>query len=85
MPAVFEAAQDAWQEIMLHDSDVTLVVTHKSVLRALVCVALGLGPGAFRAIDIHNSGVSMFWVNTEAEAMLQSLNLTTHLAMPLKY
>lgn len=85
VPAVFEAAHDAWQEIVQHESDVTLVVTHKSVLRALVCVALGLGPTAFRAVDIHNSGVSIFWVNTEAEAMLQNLNLTMHLSASLKY
>ena len=82
---VFAAAQDAWQDIISHPSDVTLVVSHKSVLRALVCVALGLGPESFRAIDIHNSGVSVFWVNKNTEAMLQSLNLTMHLGTPLKY
>jgi serine/threonine-protein phosphatase PGAM5 len=82
---VFAAARVAWAEIVSHESDVTLVVSHKSVLRALVCVALGLGPESFRAIDIYNSGVTIFWVNTDSEAMLQSLNLTTHLAMTLRY
>ncbi|CAA6665772.1 unnamed protein product [Spirodela intermedia] len=44
-----------------------LVVTHKSILRALICTALGLGPERFRAIDVNNG------------AMLQSLNMTTHM------
>lgn len=82
---VFAHAKEAWQDIIMHPSDVTLVVSHKSVLRALYCVAMGLGPAAFRALDIHNAGVSIFWVNTNAEAMLQNMNLTTHLAMPLRY
>ena len=83
--AVFEAAKDAWASIIRHPSDVSLVVTHKSVLRALVCVAMGMGPAAFRAVDIHNSGVSVFWVNKNGEPMLQNLNLTTHLALSVKY
>lgn len=76
---VFEQAQRAWNDIILDPSDVTLVVSHKSVLRALVCTALGLGPAAFRAVDMHNSGVSIFWVNKNGEPMLQSLNMTSHL------
>lgn len=85
IPEVFGRALDAWQSIILHPSDVTLVVSHKSVLRAMICSALGLGPAAFRAIDVHNSGVTTFWINQTGEAMLQNMNLTTHLAMPLKY
>ena len=76
---VFQRAELAWQHIALDPSDVTLVVSHKSVLRALVCTALGLGPEAFRAVDVHNAGVTMFWVNRNGEAMLQSLNMTSHL------
>ena len=53
---VLEQAQRAWSDIVLDPSDVTLVVSHKSVLRALVCTALGLGPAGFRAVDMHNSG-----------------------------
>jgi serine/threonine-protein phosphatase PGAM5 len=76
---VFERANCAWETIVLHPSDVTLVVSHKSVLRALICVALGLGPAAFRAVDMHNAGVSVFWINRNGEAMLQNLNMTAHL------
>ena len=37
-----------------------LLITHKSILRALLCVALRLGPASFRAIDAHNGSVSIF-------------------------
>ena len=37
-----------------------LVVTHKSIARALLCVALGILPEGFRAIDVHNGGVCIF-------------------------
>jgi serine/threonine-protein phosphatase PGAM5 len=82
---VFDNAAFAWQEIIQHPSDVTLVVTHKSILRALICTAIGLGPESFRAVDIHNAGVSCFWVNKNSEAMLQHLNLASHLDYSLKY
>ena len=36
------------------------MVTHKSILRALLCVALGLPPTSFRAFDIHNGGICNF-------------------------
>ncbi len=36
------------------------MVTHKSILRALLCVALNLPPVSFRAFDIHNAGVCTF-------------------------
>jgi broad specificity phosphatase PhoE len=36
-----------------------LVITHKSLLRALLCTALGLPPRQFRAIDISNGAVCM--------------------------
>lgn len=40
-----------------------LVVTHKSILRAMLCTALGLPPRQFRAIDIANAAVCMVrWV-----------------------
>lgn len=72
-------AREAWEEILLSPGKDYLVVTHKSMLRALICVALGLGPDRFRAIDINNGGISVFSFNKRGEAMLQSLNLTTHM------
>mmetsp|Transcript_26807 Transcript_26807/g.75482 ORF Transcript_26807/g.75482 Transcript_26807/m.75482 type:complete len:319 (-) Transcript_26807:1199-2155(-) len=75
----WDRAAAAWQKILQSPGRLHLVVTHKSILRAMVCTALGLPPSAFRAIDIHNSGVSRFRVNQEGEAMLVNLNLTSHL------
>lgn len=37
-----------------------LVVTHKSILRAMLCTALGLPTSSFRAIDINNGGICVF-------------------------
>ena len=37
-----------------------LIVTHKSMMRAFLCTALGLSPTSFRAVDIHNGGISIF-------------------------
>jgi serine/threonine-protein phosphatase PGAM5 len=36
-----------------------LVITHKSLLRSMLCTALGLPPRQFRAIDISNGAVCM--------------------------
>lgn len=47
-------------EMLLAEGSCHLVVTHKSILRALLCVALGLPTVAFRAIDIHNGGICVF-------------------------
>ncbi|XP_030543662.2 probable 2-carboxy-D-arabinitol-1-phosphatase [Rhodamnia argentea] len=72
-------AREAWKEILLSPGKDFLVVTHKSMLRALICVALGLEPERFRATDINNGGISVFSFNKRGEAMLQSLNMTTHM------
>ncbi|CAL5226987.1 g9875 [Coccomyxa viridis] len=76
---VFSAAYEAWKDILEADGTQHLVVTHKSILRALLCVALNLPPVSFRAFDIHNAGVCTFRVNKRGEPMLSSLNLTSHL------
>ncbi|CAA7402529.1 unnamed protein product [Spirodela intermedia] len=72
-------AREAWREILAAPGESFLVVTHKSILRALICTALGLGPERFRAIDVNNGGISVFNFNRRGEAMLQSLNMTTHM------
>ncbi|EFJ14807.1 hypothetical protein SELMODRAFT_445834 [Selaginella moellendorffii] len=72
-------AKKAWAEMLAGSGQTVLVVTHKSILRALICTALGLEPERFRAIDINNSGISSFTVNKLGEPMLDSLNLTAHL------
>ncbi|KAK6797509.1 hypothetical protein RDI58_005211 [Solanum bulbocastanum] len=72
-------AHEAWEEILLTPGEHFLVVTHKSILRALICTALGLGPERFRSVDINNGGLCVFKLNKEGEAMLHSLNMTAHM------
>ncbi|KAJ0017002.1 hypothetical protein Pint_10571 [Pistacia integerrima] len=78
-------AREAWREIQSTPGKNLLVVTHKSILRVLICTALGLGPERFRAIDVNNGGISVFVLNKQGEAMLQSLNMTAHMYSDYKY
>ncbi|XP_065879939.1 probable 2-carboxy-D-arabinitol-1-phosphatase isoform X1 [Euphorbia lathyris] len=64
-------AREAWREILFSPGENFLVITHKSILRALICTALGLGPERFRAIDVNNGGISVFNFNKRGEAMVQ--------------
>ncbi|XP_058095837.1 probable 2-carboxy-D-arabinitol-1-phosphatase isoform X2 [Magnolia sinica] len=72
-------AREAWREILSTPGENFLVVTHKSILRALICTALGLGPERFRAVDVNNGGICVFAFNSRGEAMLQSMNMTAHM------
>lgn len=72
-------ARNTWKDILDGPGGRVLVVTHKSILRALLCTALGMGPEMFRSMDIHNAGVSSLIVSREGRAMLKSLNRTAHL------
>ncbi|EXC18117.1 hypothetical protein L484_006452 [Morus notabilis] len=76
---VWGTAKEAWKEILLTPGEHFLLVTHKSILRALICTALGLGPERFRATDVNNGGITVFNFNKRGEAMLQSLNMTSHM------
>ncbi|KAG9447822.1 hypothetical protein H6P81_013950 [Aristolochia fimbriata] len=72
-------AKEAWREILFAPGENFLVVTHKSILRAMICTALGLAPERFRSVDVNNCGISVFTFNKRGEAMLQSLNMTAHM------
>ncbi|CAD5178181.1 unnamed protein product [Musa acuminata subsp. malaccensis] len=83
-------AREAWREILSSPGESFLVITHKSILRALICTALGLSPERqdslscfhermFRAVDVNNGGISVFTFNRRGEAILQSLNMTAHM------
>uniref|UniRef100_I1M245 2-carboxy-D-arabinitol-1-phosphatase n=1 Tax=Glycine max TaxID=3847 RepID=I1M245_SOYBN len=76
---LWKAAKDCWKEMLLSPGESFLVVTHKSILRALTCTALGLGPERFRSIDINNGGICVFNFNVRGEAMLEALNMTAHM------
>ncbi|MQL98140.1 hypothetical protein Taro_030840 [Colocasia esculenta] len=73
-------ARLAWKEILSAQGENFLVITHKSILRALICTALGLSPERFRAIDVNNGGICVFTFNKRGEAMLQSMNMTAHMS-----
>jgi broad specificity phosphatase PhoE len=47
-------------EVLEAEGSCHLLVTHKSILRAHLCVALGLPPTSFRAFDINNGGICTF-------------------------
>nr|XP_043623721.1 probable 2-carboxy-D-arabinitol-1-phosphatase [Erigeron canadensis] len=76
---IWDTASIAWKEILLTPGDNFLVVTHKSILRALICTALGLSTERFRAFDVNNGGITVFKFNVEGEAMLQYMNMTAHM------
>ena len=57
-----------------------LVVTHKSMTRALMGVALGLPPTGFRFLQIGNGSVSVWRINKQAKPILVTLNLTAHIS-----
>lgn len=46
--------------MLMAEGSMHLVVTHKSIARALLCVALGILPEGFRATDVHNGGICIF-------------------------
>jgi serine/threonine-protein phosphatase PGAM5 len=41
---LWDKARNAWEDILAGQDELVLVVTHKSILRALICTALGMGP-----------------------------------------
>ena len=68
----------ACADILEADGTQHLVVTHKSILRALLCVALNLPPVSFRAFDIHNAGVCTFRYVAAKGALLLSSCMTRY-------
>jgi len=75
----FRQARQAWKDMLAAPGTTHLVVTHKSLLRSMLCAAMGLPPRQFRAIDISNAAVCMVRCNEKGDMMLSALNLTTHL------
>lgn len=56
----FDCVNLAFADILEAPGTNHLIVTHKSMMRAFLCTALALPPTSFRAVDIHNGGVSIF-------------------------
>lgn len=72
-------AHAAWAAVLAADGDDVLVVTHKSLLRGMLCVALGLGPASFRAFDVDNGGCCVVHVDALGAPAITAVNATAHL------
>ncbi len=70
----------ATAEILAKPGATHLVVTHKSMTRALMGVALGLPPTGFRYLQVGNGSVSVWRINKQAKPILVTLNLTAHIS-----
>jgi hypothetical protein len=53
------AAVATHADMLSYPGSTHLVVTHKSLLRSMLCTAMGLPPRQFRAIDLANGAVCM--------------------------
>nr|KJB69517.1 hypothetical protein B456_011G027700 [Gossypium raimondii] len=51
---LWATARDAWREILFTPGESFLVVTHKSIVRALICTALGLPPERYVIFLTYN-------------------------------
>jgi phosphoserine phosphatase len=86
IPALFEQAQQFWQALLPSHVDKTiLLVAHSGINRTLICMALGLPPSQYQSIQQANCNISIlnFPDGTLGSAQLESLNITSHLGLPL--
>jgi probable phosphoglycerate mutase len=84
--ALFEQARRLWDAVLPQHVDQTiLLVGHSGINRTLICTALGLLPNQYQAIQQANCNISVlnFPDGTLRSAQLESLNLTSHLGLPL--
>lgn len=86
IPALFEQAKQLWQELLPNHVDQTLLlVGHSGINRTLICTALGLPPAQYQSIQQANCNISIlnFPDGTLGSAQLESLNITSHLGLPI--
>lgn len=86
VPALYEQAQQFWQQILPHHAGETiLLIGHSGISRALIETAIGLSPEHYHLLHIANCGISVlnFPQGWGQLAQLESLNLTAHLGTPL--
>lgn len=87
--ALFVQARRLWDEILpayASDTNQTiLLVGHSGINRSLICTALGLPPERYQTIQQANCNISIlnFPDNTLGSAQLESLNITSHLGLPI--
>ena len=88
--ALFEQAKQFWAEILPAHADqaadqTLLLVGHSGINRSLICTALGLPPERYQTIQQANCNISIlnFTDNNLESAQLESLNITSHLGLPI--
>jgi phosphoserine phosphatase len=86
IPALFEQAQQFWKKLLPNHIDQTiLLVAHSGINRTLICTALGLPPAQYQSVQQANCNISIlnFPDGTLGSAQLESLNITSHLGLPV--
>jgi phosphoserine phosphatase len=81
---VWDRVAVTWQEIVesVPAGETALVVAHDAVNKAILCLLFGLGPDKFWTFKQGNGAVSVIDYPRGADQppVLQSMNITTHLA-----
>ncbi len=85
VPALYEQAQQFWQQILPHHQGETiLLIGHSGISRALIETAIGLPPERYHLLHVSNCSISVLnFPQGWGQAQLESLNLTAHLGVPL--
>lgn len=82
---LYDRARSFWNDLLTkHNGKSILLVSHGGTIRALITLALGLGPEHFHRFQQSNCGISrILFVNGSAPARLELLNDTAHLGQRL--
>nr|WP_242059981.1 histidine phosphatase family protein [Oscillatoria sp. FACHB-1407] len=83
---LFEQAKQFWRETLpKHPGQTILVVAHSGINRALICSAVGLGADRHHAFYQSNCGISVLNFSGELgqPVQLESVNLTSHMGLPI--
>jgi phosphoserine phosphatase len=84
--ALYEQAIAFWKEILpLHAGQTILVVAHSGINRSLINASVGLQPEHYQVFDQSNCGISVlnFSGGWGEQVQLESINLTSHLGLPV--
>jgi phosphoserine phosphatase len=84
--ALYEQAQQFWQETLPnHPEQTILVVAHSGINRCLISAAMDLGVTGYKALHQSNCGISIlnFSGTLGAPVQIESINLTAHFGEPL--
>lgn len=83
---LYQRAEQFWQMLLpKHPGQTILIVAHSAINRALISVALGIGPEKHNQLDQANCSISVlnFAGELGANVQLESMNLTSHMGQPL--